>query len=368
MKKIRVVIIVASIIAIIVSFLSSKGEEVEHLTIPAGLGNDIELIGKDVIYKVPILVYYFQGENKISSDVLMGEGMTIAETRESRQLLSSKKYLLGLNRVFIFSENSVKLGLRSYIDINFNNPEVNDRALCVVCRGKSEDILRFKVEGYENTAEYIEGMIKNLKDYNFFSMQYKLMDLMVRVDAQGRNLLLPYIEIVEDNIKTTGLAIFNSDKMVAKTDMSEARVINILKESNVTGVLTLQKNSKDIINAQIKSKRKVKCLKQDGKYKFIINLNITADILSNELYKKINVDIKEVRAFEKDLKSYIEKEFQSKINEIYQKYHIDVLDLGRYAIAKYGRGKGENWNNIITGSDITVKAKVKLDRQGRGDY
>lgn len=360
--------LVSIILIFLISFIGTKGEVVENLDIPAAVGNDIQKTDSDITYLVPVLIHSIESGNKVVSYVIPSHGSTIGKTREERQLISGKKFLLGLNRVFIFSEETSRNGIRNVIDINLNNASLNDRAVCVVCKGKSENILKHKVQGYSSSAEYIYGMVKNLREFNFLSSQYTLIDLIVRIDAEGRNTVLPYIEITEDGIKTTGLAIFNKDKMVARTNMEEAKFISLLKENNGKGVVTLQKNSKKYTEFYATSKRRVKCYMENGKYKFIINIDLKGSVIVNELYYNMYKNIKEIQDFEQSTENLVTKMCNNTISKIKNQYKVDVLDLGRVAAAKYGRETGTDWNDVISKSDIQVNVKVKVDTQGRGDY
>jgi hypothetical protein len=171
-----------------------------------------------------------------------------------------------------------------------HNAQINDRCLCVVCSGKAEDLLKFKPTGYSSSAEFLDGMAKDLQQFNFFSLQYTLMDLIVRIDAEGRNSLLPYVIVENNKIKTTGMAIFNKDKMVGVANIDEARVINILKENNVNGILTLQASPKQYISSYTSSKRKIKCTKLSDAYNFTIDLKLKGNIISNQLYKDLYIN------------------------------------------------------------------------------
>lgn len=368
MKNSKPFLTIAIILIFIISFIGSEGDVIENLEIPVGAGVDFNAASKDKCYSVPLSIYLFEDDGSIKANILTGKGNNLGETRENRQLKSSKRFILGLNRIFLFDENVSRYGLNSTIDILINNSDINDRSLCAVCKGKTDDIFKYKTPGYPSSAEFIVGMIKSLKQFNFFPMQYSITDMIVRVDAEGRCLLLPYIELTNQGIKTTGLAIFKRDKMIAKTDIKEARIINILKENNVKGVLTIEKSPKEYINFYATSKRKVKFYKNGDKYHFIINLNITGSIINNQLYKKIDEDPAVLKKFEEDMKASVEKDCNSSINKIMQKYRIDVLDLGRIVASKYGRGTGTDWNEVISSSDIQVIAKVKVDTEGRGNY
>ena len=368
MKKSKVFIIIAIILIIMIASIGSKGELIENLGVISGVGNDIEKKGSNISYNLSYLLYSFEGQDKIINRVITAKSKSIGETRDDRQLKSARIQSLGLTKVFIFSEANSVFGLKNILDILHNNPDVNDTALCVVCKGKAEDMLKYPVTGYQSSVEFINNMVKNLQESNFFPMQYTIMDLIVRDHAEGRNSLLPYLEIKDNTIETTGLAIFKKDKMVGKADMDEAKIINMLKEKNVRGMLTLQNSSKKYINCYTTSKNTVKCSKVDGKYKFIINLNLKGNIQSNELYDNIKNDPQVMKKFEKDMTNHVKKMSNDLINKIKCNYKTDVLDLGRIAAAKYGRGTGTDWDKVICNSDIEVNVKFTVDSDGRGDF
>jgi Ger(x)C family germination protein len=368
MKKSKILLFLASIFILLISFIGSQGELVENLELLAGVGADIEKDDGETTYVVPLLTYSAGTGEELVPSILTGEGYSIGETREDRQLESDKKLTLGVGRVYIISEEAARNGIREFLDINMNNAFYNDRTVCVVCKGKAKDMLSYKIPGFASSVEFIEGMIKNLKEFNFFSMQYTTNDMIVRIDAEGRQLLLPYIEIVENKIKTTGIAIFKNDKMIGKANIREAKVINMLKENNVRGMITLQQDSKQYINVFCKSKKKIKCTREDDKYKFSIDLKVSGEIISNELYRNVNTKKKYMKNLEEDLKKSIENQCNSVINDINSKYGVDMLDLGRVAAAKYGRNTGKDWDKIISNSEVKVNVKVKIKSLGRGDY
>ena len=360
-------IIITIILIIIIAGIGSKGEMVENIAVVVGIGYDVEKEGSHVIYDIPFLAYTFEGKDKIMTRVVSGKSINLGETRETRQVKSGRSITLGLTKLFVFSQDTAQLGMKNALDILHNNPDINDRAICVVCKGKANDILKYPIQGYQSSADYIESMIKNLKQYNFFSMQYSITDLIVRAKAEGRNSLLPYIEIKDNNIETTGLAIFKKNKMVAKADMGETKIINMLKENNVKGMLTLQ-NGKKYINCYTTSKSMITCSKKDGKYKFVINLNLKGNIISNELYDNIETDPSVMKRFEDDMANHVQKMSNEFINKSKCQYKTDVLDLGRIAAAKYGRGTGIDWDDTICNSDIDVNVKFEVISEGRGDF
>lgn len=367
-KKNKIFIVIVIVIILIISALGSKGELVENRDIIVGIGYDIQSHSKDITYNLYGLTYTFEGDNKVKSEVVPTTGNTLGDNREARQLNSGKTFLLGMARVIVVNETGARFGLKNFIDSWINNPDINDRSVCVICKGSSQDILKYNVEGFPSSAEYIEGLIKNGTQFNFFSTQNSIIDVIVRMDAEGRTTLLPYVDITNEGIKITGLAIFHKDKMVGKADIQETKIINLLKENNVKGILTIEKSPKNYINLYATSKRKISCDKQGNKYKFTINLTLNGSVISNELYKHMTENTEDISEFEEDMANHVEKICKDAIYIMQNDYKVDVLDLGRIAAAKYGRGSGIDWDEVVSKSDIEVNVKVKVDTEGRGNY
>lgn len=369
-KSVKNIIIKIAIVMIFLwSFIGTKGQLIEDLAIPIGIGYDLEKRNKgDVYYSVPIATYINDPSGEIKSEVITGKAKNVGETRDKRQLRSEKKFLLGLEKVLIISESYAQYGINNILDILLNNPQVNDKAVMVVCKGKAEDILNYKIEGYSNAAEYIESLIINSKYYNFFTGEYNFINSITRVSSEGRNLVIPYIELKENLPQITGVAIFKGDRMIAKLDLQQTKILNLLRKDSGGGIFTIKKGPKRYIDYEAKVKRKVKCYKEGEKYKFIINLNINGTVASNELYENLNKDPKVQKEFVKDMENSIKKTCEDFLNKANAKYKVDFLGLGKYAAAKYGRHTGVDWDKVVSGSDIYVNVKVKINAEGRGEY
>jgi Ger(x)C family germination protein len=343
-------------------------ESSENLSIPAGIGFDIEKAGANtILYKISVSSYIFQ-EKKTMSRVTSGSQKSLGQTRQNRQLKIDKKFLIGLEKVDIISEEQAKEGIRNILDILFNNPSANDTALVAVCRGNAKDILEHYIEGYPSSSDYIEGMIKSSKSFNFFTDNYKIIDVFVRLDSEGRNFTLPYLVMASEGPKIDGLALFKEDKMIGKIGIQEAKILNMLSTGSGKGIITIQKNSKEYIDYYAKCTRKIKCTRENGGYNFDISLKLSGEVIANELDKKASEDEEERSKLEKEMAEKIEESCSKLLKIMQEDYKTDLLELGRVAAAKYGRDTGIDWNEAVADSNIKVKAEVKIEKQGRGDY
>ena len=377
------IIISMFLMAIIVSVYAEKLKvaPMEQLNIGAGFGYDInkELNG-NVQYSIPFTIYDFKKKGKggtrstVEKDEITEQGSSnikakassIGEIREQRQLNSSKPIIIGTEKIAIISEEAANYGILNIINILFSNAKTNDRGIFSVCKGKAEDILRFEIEGYPSSADYMGGIIQSATDYNFLSKNYTLMDIYVALNSEGENLVLPYLEIKDKNIDFKGMALFKGNKMAYVLPMEESKIMNMLREQKGKGILSLQEGPAEYINYDAMVKRKVKCNKTEGKYEFSIDLDFQGDIINNTLYKDIKKENES--EFEKFMGKKIERMCYDFLGKMQNIYKIDCLNLGMVAAAKYGRETGVDWNEEVCNADIKVNIKVKIDKIGIGQY
>ncbi len=344
-------------------------EPVENLAVELGSGFDIiSSIDNNYIYKVIRNVQIVGQNNKLTSKNYIGFATSMGKTRDERKTKMEKENLQGMEKVYIVSEKQADVGIKNVIDIIFRNPVVSDTAFFVVARGSVEDMLAYKIPGYVSSSDYIYGMIKNGKVNNFFSDNYAATDLYVRMDSEGKNVVVPCLDIDETGIYVWGFALFKESKLAGEMNIDEARVMNLLRENNVQGTVTIQKNSKEFIDFYCKTKKKVKCEKDKDKYKFTINLELKGDVVSNELISNLNTDTKAIAEFEKEMARNVERQCYAFIDKMKNDYKMDWIDLGKYAVAKGGRRTKTDWNKVVIGSEINVNVKVNLDKFGRGNY
>lgn len=371
MKKDRIVAYTL-IIVVAITLWINKNEympNVEEEDIHIGTGYSIKKQGDGISdYEVLLSAYTFESDDKIESIENIGTGSTIGKTRQDRQNRNPRKFTTGFEKVFLIDEEYALQGIRNILDIVFKHPMINIEGQSVVCKGKSANYLTFKSKGYNSSADFISGMIKNTKNSNFLGENYNMRDLFIICDSEGRSMVLPYINIIDNGIELTGMAIFNKDKLVRVLDIEEGKVMNILRENKTKGMLTIEQSYNGYTNYYAKCERKVKCTKSGDRYSFIIDLKFKGDIVSNLLYKDISSDLKVTKKFEEDMARRFENKANAFIQEMKINYKVDCLELGRVATAKYGRHTGVDWNEVVSNSDIKVKVSVQVSKVGRGDY
>jgi Ger(x)C family germination protein len=366
----RQVVLLISLILLFISYIyDTNMKPVENLEIISGAGYDIlEKRDGKITYSIPLSTYVFESDGKITREMKTGIGTTIAQTRGDRQRKSDKKFLLGLEKVYVISEDYARLGIRSLLDILFSNPQVNDSGAVIICKGRAEDLLTYEIKGYSSSADYLEGMINSAQGFNFFPNSYTLMDVFIRVDSEGRRSIIPYIELKQNGPEVTGLALFSRDKMVDLIDMSQARILNLLRENKGSGSIQLQKDDKNYVDYYSTATRKVKVSREGERYSFDIDLLLEGGITSIEGFPSVIDDPYLKKQLEEDFAYNIKIKCDEFIIKMKSEYRLDLLDLGRLAAAKYGRHENKDWDKIVSSSDIKVNVKVKIEKEGKGNY
>ncbi len=368
-KKKIILISIFSIILYIYYRFGITHVPIEFLDIPSASSIDLtEGTGESKEYLSVYTAYTYFEHEETSRRVISGTAMSLGKAREERQLNTPNKSFVALRKVTLLGEDYASFGIDTFVDISFANPGSNDTELVAITKGKAFDVLDTKIEGFPSSGDYIASQIKNSVNANFFSSNYKLMDIYVRMDAEGRNFVLPYIEIVDKKPVITGMALFKKDKIVEKINIQDTRTMNILRENNVRGILSLQQDLNKYTDYEATSKRKVQVQKQGDNYIFTINLSIKGNILSNTLYENLLTSPEVMKKFENDMAAHVEDICTRFIEKMQNNYKVDCLELGREAAAKYGRGKNTDWDKIVCNSKIQVKANVKLSGFGRGNY
>ncbi|HEY8892123.1 MAG TPA: Ger(x)C family spore germination protein [Clostridium sp.] len=369
MNKLFIVFLCSTFFFVFFGGEKMKLNTVEELDIYVGAGVGINKYGEgDIKFRIPAISNSYKQDGSVERVISTGVGSTIGKTRENRQNRIAKQLFFGLAKVYLIEEEYARYGIRPLIDVNFKNAAVSNSLFLVVCKGRSEGYFNLDIPGYDNPADFISDMIKSSVNYNFFKKNYMLQNAVLSMDAEGKNIISPYIEISEDGIKMAGMVVFKKDKLATILGMKDTKIMNMLRETKVKGILTIQKDSKEYVNYEAESKRKITCTKTGGKYTFIIDLNLKGEIISNELYKDMAGNKEETKKFEDDMAKQVKEMCNGFLDKMKNEYKVDCLQLGWVAAAKYGRDTGVDWDKVVSNSEIKVNVKVHVDKVGRGQY
>ena len=342
---------------------------VEEIDISIGIGFGIDIKNDwDIKYRIPINSILYSDEKSSDSEIHTGIARTEGETREYRQLGTNKKFFLGTERVYMIEKDLARFGIGGMTNILYNDTLINDNGVSVVCEGRCEDYFNYKIKGFNSSVEFIEGLIKNSTLYDFSGEDYKLRDVFLKTGSKDKNLVLPYIMINNKGIMLMGDAIFQNDRLKLILDNDESRIMNMLRGSNTKGLINVLGEDNKAITYNAKAKKKVKCNKANGKYNFVIEVELRGDINSNTLYNNKKSDEAGERKIESKLEQVVSDECKSFVDKMQNVYKFDCLDLSKYVAAKYGLDEADKFEKNVQDASVIVNVRVKVDKFGRGFY
>lgn len=341
----------------------------EDLEVVTGFGVDMDKEETNkILYVAPSNIYVFEEGEKTSGGIRTGIGEDPAETRENRQLTSNKQFILGLEKIYLLSEAVAQKGFSLPMEIFFRNASTNDSALVVVSRKKPEEIFELQIKGSPTSSDYIEGLLKNARNYNFFPSNYKLSDVFLNLDTEGKNLVLPLIDEVNNQIAIVGVCVFKNGKMIGTLNLKDTKNLNILSGTDGKGLISFIISPTKYLDFYGTVERKVKVYKLKENYKYIIELKFNGDIISDTIYIDYMNKASTNSKMEQELGNVIKLQSERFIDKFRKQFGVDSLQLGQYAAAKYGRENGVNWDKVFSDAEIEVQVKVNIDRTGRGGY
>lgn len=355
----------------IISIVYGHGlKSIEDLNLPIGLGIDVDTESERMpLFKYYSIVYNYNTPD-VTSFIYKGYGKNFNEIKSKWQAQMNKKLLIGSEKVYLLSQAFASKGIKNFIDDYAKEPIAQDRGHVAICDGDPITFLEYPIEGYPSSIDYMEEILNNIGDMDFFYYDnYKLIDVYVRYHAEGRSIVLPTLRIKDDFFELSGLAIFKEDKMIGKIDMDKCKWFNMLREDKTKGIYVMEYDDDQAIDYLLSVKKKVHVKKnEEDEYSFLIELDISADVLSNKTDRDIFGDLDEQHKAKKELETDIRKHCIKFLYDTVYRHNVDCLSLGKYAAAYYGRKIVKDWDQVISDSEIEVSVNVKIDRQGRSDY
>lgn len=363
MKKYKFIILFA-LTSLFFSGCYRGSVPVENLSIIVGIGNDIDREGT-YPFSATMETLVFKGNSQITSHALTGNASTLYTTQNNRQTQSTKEWLLAAEVVYIVSEDRARLGIKDLMDALLRDDKRNEKAFVAISKEPVKDLLSLKSKLSPSISEEIRGILEFSHSANFFKEDSDIINLLIMNKQQGREIVLPYIEIKNDEIQVTGLALFKEEKMVKHVPLEEARLINLLRCNNESGYLSvLSNNEQEYMDFYGKGNIKLKVSKEEEKLKYDIFLTLKGRLTVNSLIHK-DKGLSDKNYIGQLFSEQLESELLDEISKMQKEYKTDWIDLGMYAVAKFGRDSGYESDKNFSKAKIDVHVNTKVLYTGR---
>jgi Ger(x)C family germination protein len=269
--------------------------------------------------------------------------------------------------VYIIGEERARFGILDILDSVIRDNEGNKKAFVTVSGPKAKDILSITEHPTATVSETISGIMKYAYQDNFFSTKLTIGSFLTMYHQEGRKIVLPYISTNEERtVEIQGLALFKEDKMLYKANLDETRLINLLRNNKVRGHLNVETEDQEkYIELLCTNKLKVKVSKEEERLKYDIFVTLAGNLKLDTVNNNTStVNAEDLAKIKKMFQEKFQKELTAEVKKLQQDYGVDWIDLGKYAVAKYGRGKGYGSDENFQKAKIDIHVDVKLISTG----
>lgn len=299
--------------------------------------------------------------------VVESVGHTVSDAINNLQQQLASTLFLGHLKIVIISKDVAEKGVSDIVDFMKRHPEIRRDAWLLVNGKKAKETLEVAPKLERVPTMYLSNMLDNSIKMGKFP-KVKVGKFWIALENDGEDGYLPYITVKgKEHIQLDGIAYFKDDKMVGHTKPYQIAYINGLTEQNPGGSTAVVKLSADqsVMFQSTKRKSDYKVTLQDGKPKFIVNVEIVGNIAGKST-ATLDINSEEtLKQIEKKAEELLKIEFEKLIDETQEK-ESDIFGFGEYVRAKlrhYWDHEVKNadaWRKVYKDLPIELVVKVKI--------
>jgi spore germination protein KC len=328
----------------------------------------IFLIGQ---FMIPMESKQTGGGEKKSYFIETGIGKTLPESIFELQIKLSRKITRGHRHNIYFGEEMATAGISELMDSMTRDPDSRLKTDIWVVKGTA---LEFMQMSYPLEKMPVIATSK-IRETIGKTIGNSVLEFLIESNVEGSGPTLPAIDFQYDpklrkkTFRIYGRAILNrKQQLVGYFDAMESAyrlwVINETKRMPVTVPLS---NGKGTFSIEIqRTKCKVHTEVDGDRVEIDVEVNGDATVQESSTALELrNVD--NLRKYEAELNSHIEKAILNVIQKAQKKFKIDVFHFGK-AISRQHPGEWKDlnsqWEQAFTDAQITVHSRVKIKRIG----
>ena len=246
--------------------------------------------------------------------------------------------------------------LKEVVEYFLRNPHVrNEFYLTIVDNNRADEILGVNKDEIPIISNHISSMLKgNNKPFNNITNN-NFENILIDISEKGKDAIAPVIKYEDNQIKTTGSALFHKYELKEILYNEESSLLNILTNNTSNTIFTFTcPNNKGNISLSIYSgKTNISINKED--------VNINSSLLAEIEEYNCKDNLKDVNTFKK-FNNYYENKLTDKINNLYSKLkslNTDSLGIGKKLYIKRRYYKEDSW--LYLKPSITVDLKINKE-------
>lgn len=316
-----------------------------HLISSANEGGSKKTGGKNYLLRSSLAPGIFQALNNV-------------------QVQDDHTIFIGQCRAIIFGEGIAKTGLKSSLDFFSRMPTFPPTASITIGRPTAEAIQNINWPETEMHDQNIRWFFSSRPNQKY---DVKKWTLVRDIYDHLQDPLIPIVTPWDNNqtMKMVGLAVFSAERMVGELNLTEAALLDLLrnpwKENRIS--FSLNQNSQ-ISLYSITGRRKVKVDYRNDRPFFKISLRLNAFLGELTGGAKAPLTANKLDLLSKRTESYLERSFVKILKKL-QLMKSDPLGLGNYFRAKQSKHFSiEKWPLHYQQAEFDIDVKVFIDRLG----
>ncbi|MDR6550284.1 Ger(x)C family spore germination protein [Paenibacillus qinlingensis] len=298
--------------------------------------------------------------NTISNTLHSKIGHSTRNITELMDMQLNRPIKPGNLSVILFGKELAANGLADELDVFLRDAVTSRRMYLAVVDGKAKDILKANFSSNEEKGMYL----CNLLDTNVRSglvPRQNIHDFEYSYLGKGLDPILPILNLQNNTVMITGLALFKADKYVKSLNEKQMRVIKLLLEDTRYGVLETQLDNNTYMAVKnVGSKTRYHMSKDSNSSKVTLNLHINVEIIDAKgIYLSLQDQDSIKAAFEKDLTTT-----GMDLIEMFKKEGIDPLGIGDFVRSKTRNWNEEVWKQQYQSMKVSLVVNVNIKEMG----
>ena len=283
------------------------------------------------------------------TDILFENGQTISDAFEKINLSLNKKPYYHHLKVVIISKEIAKNHMKEVTDYLIRNSEIRNEFFLVLAENAmAKDVINLEMS-FETIGENIAKLIETSNfSYNIaFNKSFE--DILEKFLNDKIDAVATVIDIKEDNIILSGLALFKNYQYKMTIDSNNASIFNILSNNKASYLILDDEITIKMYNSKAKYD-----ISDD---KVLIKIKVNAEILENTKYDLRNNETYTM------LESKFKKRLENDLNDfikIIKENDIDCLGLNNMQYKKTKKNK----KDYLEKAHISFDIDFNINRKG----
>lgn len=330
---------IVTILLILLSTSCYNYTELNDLAIVSAIGIDYQNNSYHVTIQVVNTKKTDENENNNGFDIYEADGLTIKDAIKNISLICPKKIYLSHLEILIYGEGIAKKGINDTLDYLLRDNNIRgDFYIFIAKNNKANNILKINNNSFIINAESIKKLNETSYEKTGKSTIITFYELMDTYLNNNKEIVIPTIEIDDNNMTMNNLAVFEDDKLIYYLNEEDVITYNILtnkiKETSykikchdgyidilINNIKTNIKTDNDTININIKTNGNISSVTCDLNLKDEKNINLinneANNLIKNNIMTFLNKNENIISI--KDILYKNKKDYQGNIN-----YNVEV--------------------------------------------